>query len=109
MSLQIKILSMTYALTHGALLKNIALTISAVLVLLLANSCDTNKTRIFKETRVSLFTIVTITVYSDSQQKAKTAIDATYNELDKLGKILNFYSEDSEVSMINRSSGIKPV
>jgi len=100
---------MTYALTHGALLKNIALTISAVLVLLLANSCDTNKTRIFKETRVSLFTIVTITVYSDSQQKAKTAIDATYNELDKLGKILNFYSEDSEVSMINRSSGIKPV
>jgi thiamine biosynthesis lipoprotein len=65
--------------------------------------------RPFKETRVSLYTIVTITVYSDSEQKAKAAIDATYNELDRLGRLLNFYSEDSEVSMINRFSGIRPV
>ena len=63
----------------------------------------------FREARVSLYTIVTITVYSESEQKAKAAIDATYTELDRLGRFLNFYSEDSEVSMINRFSGIKPV
>ena len=81
----------------------------AALFILLGNSCDRNKLQAFREARVSLYTIVTITVYSESEQKAKAAIDATYTELDRLGRLLNFYSEDSEVSMINRFSGIKPV
>ena len=100
---------MTYY--HNALcaLRKIVLTLMAVLFILAGNSCDRNKMRAFRETRVSLYTIVTITVYSESVQKAKAAIDATYTELDRLGRLLNFYSEDSEVSMINRFSGIKPV
>src|SRR5208337_5200034 len=81
----------------------------AVLLILPGNSCDRNKIQAFRETRVSLYTTVTITVYSESGQKAKAAIDATYTELDRLGRLLNFYSEDSEVSMINRFSGIRPV
>src|SRR5208283_1641251 len=89
--------------------RKIALTGIAVLVFLLGNSCTGNKLRAFRETRVSLYTIVTITVYSESEQKAKSAIDATYTELNRLGRLLNFYSEDSEVSMINRFSGVKPV
>jgi thiamine biosynthesis lipoprotein len=89
--------------------RKIAITVMAVLFILLANSCEKNKIRAFKETRVSLYTVVAITVYADSQLKAKNAIDATYNELDRLGRLLNFYSEDSEVSMINRFSGVKPV
>ncbi|MBF0558698.1 MAG: FAD:protein FMN transferase [Nitrospirae bacterium] len=76
---------------------------------LLVSSCSANKLKAFRETRVALYTVVTITVYADSEQKAKTAIDATYSELDRLGRLLNFYSEDSEVSAINRYSGIKPV
>jgi len=90
-------------------MKTIALTVIVVLVFLFCNSCDRNKMQAFRETRVSLYTIVTITVYSESELKAKTAIDATYTELDRLGRILNFYSEDSEVSRINRFSGIKAV
>ncbi len=90
-------------------MRKIALTGIAVLFILLVNSCNKNKMEAFRETRVSLYTIVTITVYSESEQKAKAAIDATYTELDRLGKLLNFYSEDSEVSMINRFSGIRPV
>jgi thiamine biosynthesis lipoprotein len=90
-------------------LRKIALTGMTVLFILLSNSCDRNKMQAFREARVSLYTIVTITVYSESEQKAKAAIDATYTELDRLGRFLNFYSEDSEVSMINRFSGIKPV
>ncbi len=90
-------------------MRKLAFTGIAVLLVLLGNSCDRNKLQAFRETRVSLYTIVTITVYSESEQKAKAAIDATYTELDKLGRLLNFYSEDSEVSMINRFSGIKPV
>jgi len=76
---------------------------------LLSNSCDTHKLKAFRETRVALYTIVTITVYSDSENKAKAAIDATFSELDRLGRILNFYSENSEVSAVNRFSGVRPV
>ena len=63
----------------------------------------------YKETRLALYTIVSVTVYADSKQTANVAIESTFKELDRLGKLLNFYSEDSEVSMINRYSGIRPV
>jgi len=63
----------------------------------------------YKDTRVSLYTIVTVTVYADSKQDATIAIDETFNEMDRLGKLLNFYSDDSEVSKINQMAGIKPV
>ncbi len=56
-----------------------------------------------------MYTIVSITVSSDSEEKAKTAIDRAFNELDRLARLFNFYSEDSEVSMINRNAGEKPV
>src|SRR5271169_554868 len=100
---------MTYNNKISCALRKIALALIAVLVLLPGNSCDKNKMQAFRETRVSLYTVVAITIYSESGQKAKAAIDATYTELDRLGRLLNFYSEDSEVSMINRFSGIRPV
>jgi thiamine biosynthesis lipoprotein len=80
-----------------------------ILLLSLINSCNPNKEKKYRETRLALYTVVTITVYSDSKQKANTAVDSTFKELDRLGRLLNFYSEDSEVSMINRYAGIKPV
>ncbi|MBI5213924.1 MAG: FAD:protein FMN transferase [Nitrospirae bacterium] len=56
-----------------------------------------------------MYTIVSITVSSESEEKAKTAIDRAFNELDRLAKLLNFYSDDSEISAINRYAGDKPV
>jgi thiamine biosynthesis lipoprotein len=56
-----------------------------------------------------MYTIVSITVSSDSEQKAKTAIDRAFKELERLERLLNYYSEDSEVSLINKNAGIKPV
>lgn len=56
-----------------------------------------------------MYTIVSITVSSDSEEKATRAIDNAFKELDRLAGLLNFYSEDSEVSMINRNAGIRPV
>jgi len=82
---------------------------ATILLLFLVNSCSPNKDKMYKETRIALYTVVTVTIYSDSRQKANTAIDSAFKELDGLGRLLNFYSEDSEVSMINRYSGIKPV
>lgn len=56
-----------------------------------------------------MYTIVSITVSSDSKETAKKAIDKAFNELDRLARLLNFYSEDSEISMINKKAGDKPV
>ncbi len=55
-----------------------------------------------------MYTIVSITVSSDSEKIAKKAIDSAFKELDRLAGLLNFYSEDSEVTMINRSAGDMP-
>ncbi len=64
---------------------------------------------LYKETRSSLYTLVTITVVGDSEEKARKATAAAYIELDRLGRLLNFYADDSELSAINRNAGIKPV
>jgi thiamine biosynthesis lipoprotein len=56
-----------------------------------------------------MYTIVSITVSSDSEQKAKTAVDAAFKELERLERLLNYYSESSEVSLINKNAGINPV
>ena len=64
---------------------------------------------LYKETRSSLYTLVTITVVGDSEDKARKAGEAAYRELDRLGRLLNFYADDSEISAINRNAGIKPV
>lgn len=63
----------------------------------------------YKETRLSMYTIVSITVYSDSKKKAKDAINEAFRELDRIGNLLNFYSEKSEITKINKNAGIRPV
>jgi len=72
-------------------------------------ACSPSQEKLYKDTRSSMYTIVSITVSSDSEDKAKKSIDKAFNEIDKLSELLNFYSEDSEVSMINRNAGKKPV
>ena len=54
-------------------------------------------------------TLVTITVVSGSQEKADRAIEAAFSEIEQIAKLSDFYSPDSEISMINRKSGISGV
>jgi thiamine biosynthesis lipoprotein len=63
----------------------------------------------FKESRTLMDTFCTITVVTDSEEKAKDAIEAGFNEIKKLDKYLNNFSPDSEISAISRSAGVKPV
>lgn len=72
-------------------------------------SCTPTQERLYKETRTSMYTIVSITVSTDSEEKAKIAIDKAFDELERIAGLLNFYSEDSEVSMINKNAGEKPI
>jgi thiamine biosynthesis lipoprotein len=54
-------------------------------------------------------TLVTITVVSNSQDSAEKAIDSAFSEIEKLEKLTNFFSSESEVSLINKNAGISGV
>jgi thiamine biosynthesis lipoprotein len=79
------------------------------LFMLLLLSCSPPQEKLYKETRDSMYTIVSITVSSLSPEKAKKAINEAFKELDRLEKLLNYYSEESEVTAINKKAGIEPV
>jgi len=65
--------------------------------------------KIFKESRTSMYTVVSITVVSKSGVEVKKAVDAAFTEFDRLASLMNFYSNDSEISRINNEAGIAPV
>jgi thiamine biosynthesis lipoprotein len=87
----------------------VAMTIGVSLALLFFLSRSSSTGRIFKETRPSMYTVVSITVVSASEDQARKTINASFDELDRLATLLNFYSDASEISMINRHAGDKPV
>jgi thiamine biosynthesis lipoprotein len=73
------------------------------------NLISPDKERLFKKSTVLMDTIVSITVVSTSRDRAEKAINEAFRELKRLEDIMNFYSEESEVSRINRNAGIRPV
>ncbi len=87
----------------------IAVVLSVIVVGLFLQMGRKPEKHLYKETRSSLYTLVTVTVVADSPEKARKATADAYDELDRLGRLLNFYAEDSELSAINRNAGIKPV
>lgn len=72
-------------------------------------ACTPQKEKIYRKTEILMDTLVTISVVSDSKNDAKKAIDITFSEIEKLEKLSNFFSPDSEVSLINKNAGISPV
>lgn len=68
-----------------------------------------NRTKVFQKSRALIDTIVTITVVSDSSEKAEKAIDAAFSSIDRFGAKIDFYSSESELASVNNSAGIKPV
>lgn len=63
----------------------------------------------YKESRTLMDTYCTITVVSPSKERAAEAIDKGFAEIKKLELLLNYFSDESEISAINRASGTRPV
>lgn len=72
-------------------------------------SCTSGKEKPYKKSRIAMDTLVSITVYAHSEEKAEKAMDSAFKELNSLSDLLNFFSETSEVASINRSAGVSPV
>jgi thiamine biosynthesis lipoprotein len=81
---------------------------TAVLIPLLFLSCSFKK-NIYTDSRISMDTVVSVSVVSRSAKDASWAINQVFGEIEKLGGLLNFYSDKSELSMINKGSGKKAV
>lgn len=90
------------------LIRSLAVVLAGLVLVALLFSVGQRK-RLFRECRTSLYTLVTITVVSRSEAGAREAIDAAYGELERVGRLLNFYAPDSELSRINRNAGVGPV
>ncbi len=80
----------------------------SLLVTLFFAGC-TREEVMFKESRVLMDTYCTITVVGSSKGRAREAIDAGFAEIKKMEALLNYFSDDSEITAINRAAGIRPV
>lgn len=81
---------------------------TTMIIPLLFLSCSFKK-NIYTDSRISMDTVVSVSVVSRSADDASWAINQVFGEIEKLSGLLNFYSDKSELSMINKSSGKKPV
>lgn len=68
-------------------------------------SCVHKKDKVFRKSKMLMDTVVTITVVSDSDSNAEKAIDNAFAVIEKIDGLLNFYSDKSEISAINRNAG----
>lgn len=95
--------------TKNAFIKYALLAILCLLPAALFMSGCTKSDAMFKESRVLMDTYCTITVVSPSKELAREAIEAGFAEIRKLEILLNYFSDDSEITAANRASGEKPV
>lgn len=72
-------------------------------------SCSGPGEKVFRKGTVLMDTMVTVTVVAASEEKAGAAIEKAFGVIAHLDGLLSAFSEQSEVSLVNRSAGIAPV
>lgn len=82
--------------------------ISIFIIVLLIMSCSSQE-QVFKKSTILMDTFVTITVVSNSAEKAEKAINGAFNEIKSLEMLMSFWSEESEIAAIYENAEIKPV
>ncbi len=89
---------------------------SRIIILLFTVHCSlftvfgcTTPDKTYKESMIIMDTVCTITAVSASEKDAKKAVDAGFAEIKKLEALLNFFSDNSEISAINKAAGSKAV
>lgn len=71
--------------------------------------CSSQKEKVYRKSKILMDTLVTITVVSNSTDSAEKAINAAFSEIERLEKLSNYFSPESEVSLINKNAGIREV
>jgi len=69
-------------------------------------SCSAKKESMYKKSMPMMDTIVSITVVCESKDQAENAMEETFASIEHFGNLINFYSDASELSAINRNAGM---
>lgn len=83
--------------------------LSLILSMSLVFSCSQSRQSVYRKTRPLMDTIVAITVVADSGQSAEKAIEDAFSTIERFGDLINFFSDKSELSLINRNAGVREV
>lgn len=78
------------------------------IVLVLAVSCSRTKPATYQKSRALMDTFVTITVVAGSEKEADASIESAFARLERFGNLINFFSEESELSRVNKNAGATP-
>jgi len=76
---------------------------------MLLSACSPHKMSSYKKSKALMDTFVTVTVVADSNATADKAIESAFDVIERFGNLINFYSDRSELSAINRNAGIQAV
>lgn len=68
-------------------------------------SCIDDRQTLYKKSRAMLDTYVSITVVPDSEVNSHDAVEQAFAAIEAFGNRINFYSDSSELAMINRNAG----
>lgn len=79
-----------------------------LLTMFFLTSC-TQEASTYRKKAIIMDTLVTVTVVSESRQKADTAIEAAFDEIRRLERLLSFWTDDSEIAAIYHNAGAEPV
>ncbi len=74
-------------------------------IFILLFSCGKGRPSIYKKTKPLMDTLVTITVVAGSEEQANRSIDKAFSVIEKFGDKINFFSDKSELSAVNRNAG----
>ena len=88
-------------------MKRLALLI--ILSLLVAACNRQPELTMYRKQATLMFSEVTVTVSAHSSSEAEAAIGAAFAEIERLEGLLSFWTDDSEIALINRNAGKAPV
>jgi thiamine biosynthesis lipoprotein len=72
-------------------------------------SCSPRREAMYQKSRALMDTLVTLTVVSDSSGRADKAMENAFSVIEGFSNRINFFSDASELSEINRAAGIREI
>jgi len=87
----------------------IFLVLEFILLLTFPSSLPAQDTRLFRQSRILMGTSVEITVSRVDLKIAEEAMEAAFQEVERINRLMSLYRPDSEVSRIIRHAGKKAV
>lgn len=80
-----------------------------LLIVLLVTGCGKPESSLIRRSQFLMGTLVEISVYENNKDIAQPAIQNAFNEIRRVENLMSTHIPKSEVSIINQSSGIRPV